>query len=161
MCFKKKQEEVEKAQRDDYGTIVSLMEIYQEEWIYRDTSFWSHAFKFFYASLVVTLLPQIAEVVHQNALDKIGIDKKWYPIAGLVLAVLFILMALQDAKRAKAAYLSYDRVMRALPNNWGRKTLTEISLKCVGKIYNIRLGLFACWIMFGGLVALGIISLSS
>lgn len=44
---------------EEYATTISLLNIYLEEWRLRDQLIWSQMYRFFYAILIIILLPNL------------------------------------------------------------------------------------------------------
>ncbi len=129
----------------DFDQIISAMNVYQDEWIYRDSMFWKHAFAFFYASIIVTLLPNLSSIGLDITAMKI--PACIYPVIGAFIAGLFIYLACSDAERSKKASDSYKKVMNMLPEKFQRETIDKAQ-------YNKRSGFIMAWIMFAGLMIL-------
>lgn len=45
----------------DEDMIIDLLNIYLQEYIHRDNLMWSQTYKFFFASLIIMLLPNLTE----------------------------------------------------------------------------------------------------
>ena len=141
------------AEKDNFAAMMTLMRMYQDEWIYRDTSFWKHVFTFFYASLFVTLLPSIIVIkAGKDSFSNVGIPPWLFPIVGILIAVVFIFLAVQDGERSNAARLSYQKVMKQLPDKWQREPVPDMA--------QIRVGVRMCWCMFAGLLLLALVALA-
>ncbi len=140
------------AECSSFSDIISLIHLYQEEWIYRDTMFWKHAFKLFYASLIVTLLPFLTETLNIKIMQ---ISYTCYPIVGLIIAFVFLFFFLSDATRSKAAFDSYNKIMDQLPEHIKRRQIKDVGSK-YEKFFSGRIGIVICCIMFAGLLILSL-----
>lgn len=110
--------EKQKHQKLNKDQIIALMEIYLSEWQHRDSMLWQQVFKYFYVTLIVIILPNIAEFL-KIALPPI--NKKLFPIIGIFILYVGIGYAL----RLKAIGLTYTRMMQLL----GNKKYKRISIR--------------------------------
>lgn len=104
----------QKHQKLNKDQIIALMEIYLSEW--------QQVFKYFYVTLIVIILPNIAEFL-KIALPPI--NKKLFPIIGIFMAVMFLCVGIGYALRLKAIGLTYTRMMQLL----GNKKYERISIR--------------------------------
>lgn len=51
---------------EEYATTISLLNIYLEEWRLRDQLIWSQMYRFFYAILIIILLPNLDFYLKSN-----------------------------------------------------------------------------------------------
>lgn len=93
--------------------IIALMSVYLSEWEHRDELLWTQVFKYFYATIIVTVLPNIATFVGIE-LPKINI--KLFPIIGMVMALVFLYVGLGYAIRLRASSRTYEKIMKLLGN---------------------------------------------
>ncbi len=114
--------EKQKHQKLNKDQIITLMEIYLSEWQHRDSMLWQQVFKYFYVTLIVIILPNIAEFL-KIALPPI--NKKLFPIIGIFMAVMFLYVGIGYALRLKAIGLTYTRMMQLL----GNKKYKRISIR--------------------------------
>lgn len=114
--------DVEKTDTLYKDQIISLMEIYLNEWEHRDSLLWKQAFKFFYANLVVTVLPSIAEFV---GISLPPINKKVFPIIGIIMSMVFLYIGIGYAIRLRASSRTYENTMKLL----GDEKYCRVSIK--------------------------------
>lgn len=101
--------------------IISLMGVYLTEWCHRDEVLWQQVFKYFYATLIITVLPNISEFVGIELPD---IGRKVFPVIGIAMDIGFLVVGLGYVIRLRASSLSYERVMNLLK----REDLRRISI---------------------------------
>lgn len=140
----------------DYDTTISLLNVYLAEWIHRDQIIWSQIFKFFYAILIIILLPNLA-LHFELVLPNLPI---WiFRIIGLFLSFLFLYISLGYAIRLHAIGDTYRDIMKTLPVEYQRKSIEYIKFKnkSIGKIFMPRIGYTICLALFFVLFSLSII----
>lgn len=131
--------------------IFKAMNIYLTEWIHRDKHMWSQTYKFFFASLVVMLLPNltnklgfvIPEILHKHNI---------FPILGLCLSVVFFYVSIGHAKRLRAIGKTYDKLIHKLPKDLQRISIWELK---EFKLVNYTMGYVVPIAMFLSLIAIG------
>jgi hypothetical protein len=102
--------------------IIALMDVYLNEWMHRDELLWSQVFRFFYATLIVTVLPNIATFVGITLPE---INSKIFPILGMLMALVFLYVGLGYGMRMGASSLTYEKMINML----GNEELERISIK--------------------------------
>lgn len=78
---------------------LNLMNIYLSEWEHRDTLFWSQIFKYFYATLVVLFLPNIASYIQVNLPSFPAIT---FPVVAFIMSLVFLYVSIGYSKRLEA-----------------------------------------------------------
>ena len=126
---------------------VNLMNVYLQEWMHRDDLFWKQVFKFFYAILIVILLPQISNFI------KVDIsfikNKAVFPIIGIVFSFLFLYIGLAYAYRLDASGKSYQKVMMLLKNEeLMRISINDSRFFPNGKLFNPRISKMMVIVLF-------------
>ena len=121
-------------------TKIAFLKLYQEEWMHRDKIFWEHAFKLFYASLIVILFPNLTKEFN---LQLGWVPAELFPTVGMIIAFFFLCLFLADAKRSKAAYESYQKIMDTFPERFRRIKISELdnysgSTKTAGDINAVK-----------------------
>ena len=116
--------EAEKLNTDQ---IISLMEIYLTEWAHRDELLWTQVFQYFYATLIVIVLPNIAAFI---GIVLPQINTKLFPIIGMVMALVFLYVGLGYAIRLRASSRTYEKMMGLL----GSEEYARISIRDKSKI---------------------------
>ena len=76
---------------------IAAMEVYIQEYIHRDTHMWNLSLKFYFASLIITLLPLLNIIELPISLKT---HKIIFPIVGIILAFLFLYIAFHPQRRA-------------------------------------------------------------
>ena len=128
------------------------MEIYLNEYIHRDTHMWSQTYRFFFAALIVMLLPNLTERVGITIPEKFSLYTKIFPIMGIILSVVFLHVALLLAKRFAAISKTYSNLINQLPEELRRISIKDMPIKLLNYSPNYLL-LFS---MFLVLLTLGI-----
>lgn len=109
--------------------IIALMNVYLNEWIHRDELFWKQCFKFFYANLIVIVLPNIAQFLQ---IDLPNISTKFFPIVGIIIAFVFLYVEIGYLVRVKAISDTYVELMSFL----GKEEYKRISIRDRNKMPN-------------------------
>ena len=89
-----KQEEQKNGQEwapKDTQELLTLMSIYLDEWKHRDSILWKQTFTFFWATLIVMLLPFAAKYLQINIPDKL--PQFLFPLIGIIMSFLFIIIS--------------------------------------------------------------------
>ena len=134
--------------------IISLMDIYLDEWKHRDSLLWSQVFKLFYANLIVIILPHLANYLD---ISLPPINGKLFSIIGILLAFVFLYIALGYAKRLNASSQTYTNVMKLLKSeNAQRIPLDKIKH---GKLFKPSIAIVLVYTMFFALEAIAVILL--
>lgn len=107
--------------------IIALMGVYLSEWEHRDELLWTQVFRYFYATLIVIVLPNVAVFIGIE-LPKINI--KLFPIMGMVMALIFLYVGLGYAIRLRASSRTYEKMMKLL----GNEEYERVSIKDKSKI---------------------------
>lgn len=134
----------------DTDQLLELMQIYLSEWTYRDSILWKQVFTLFFAALVVIILPFAGAawgVDFNNTLPM------WvFPIVGLILTVVFLVIGRGYCLRLEAIGKSYNGLIEMLPESYKRRKLSEISSK--ENIFIKPLSNFLVYTMFVALLIL-------
>lgn len=120
-------EKVYESQALDNDQIIALMSVYLSEWEHRDELLWTQVFRYFYATLIVTVLPNIAAFV---GIELPEINIKLFPIIGMVMALVFLYVGLGYAIRLRASSRTYEKIMKLL----GSEEYERISIRDKKKI---------------------------
>lgn len=140
----------------DYDTTISLLNVYLAEWIQRDQIIWSQIFKFFYAILIIILLPNLA--LHFNlVLPNLPIFI--FRVIGLFLSLIFLYISLGYAIRLQAISDTYRDIIKTFPAEYQRKSIIDIKFKnkSIGKFFMPRIGYIICLALFLILFSLSVI----
>lgn len=107
--------------------IIALMSVYLSEWEHRDELLWTQVFRYFYATLIVIILPNAATFI---GIDLPQINIKLFPIIGMLMALIFLYVGLGYAIRLRASSRTYEKIMGLI----GDKEYERISIKDKSKI---------------------------
>ncbi len=130
-----------------------LMDIYLSEWMHRDELLWVQVYKYFYATLIVLFLPNVADFL------KIELPKLptvLFPIAALVLSFLFLYVTIGYTKRLEAIGKTYQNIIDLLPPSLRRIPLEDPEIKH-GKFFNYKMSVIVCLLLFLGLAVLSVL----
>ena len=130
--------------------LLHLMDIYLSEWQHRDSLLWKQIFTYFFATLIVMILP-FADIAGFSLGDTVP---QWiFPVVGLMMTVAFFVVGKAYAVRLTATGMAYGRLIDKLPKEYRRVKLEEINPH---SIVNARMAYFIVYIMSVLLVGLGI-----
>lgn len=133
--------------------VLELMNIYLSEWEQRDELLWQQVFKFFYATLIVSLLPNLAS---HFQIDLSGFPEILFPIVALFLSVVSIYMSIGYSKRLEASGKTYQKLIDLLPNELRRISISDPNIK-YGKFFKYRMSITVSSLMFFALACLSIV----
>ncbi len=146
----------EKIQEDRYPVrttddLLKLMEIYLMEWTHRDSFLWKQVFKYFFAVLIVILLP----FVDVWGIDFGGILPSFiFPLFGVLLSLIFLLVGRGHITRLSSIGKVYRHIIQQLPPEYRRDSLNHICPK--NFISNRPMAPLLVYTMFGLLFAFGV-----
>lgn len=135
--------------------LLEALNIYLQEYIYRNTHMWNQNFRFFFASLIILFLPNLTEGFGITIPD-IFLENSWiFPVMGIFLAMIFLYVSLSLAKRFRAISITYNRILDMLPTELRRTSIKDMPIKFINPthIYLIPI------LMFTTLIVLGILML--
>lgn len=132
----------------DYDTTISLLNLYLNEWIRRDQILWSQIFKFFYAILIIILLPNLA--LHFDLVLPNNFPILIFRLIGFFLSFLFLYIALGYTIRLQAIGDTYSEIIKTLPLEYQRISIKDIKFKnkSIGKFFKPRLGYVLSFVLF-------------
>lgn len=108
----------------DIGDIIHVMDVYRAEGEHRETILWRQNFKFFYASLITTFLPNLSQRFELGVLS--GLPQIVFPICGLLLAFVFLFVSLGCIARLNMINNTYKKVIALLPKAFERESNANI-----------------------------------
>lgn len=140
----------------DYDTTISLLNVYFMEWSHRDQLLWSQTFKFYYATLIVILLPNVSGLFQ---MDLPPMSKLIYRLIGLLLSIVFLYVSLGYATRLHLISESYRLILKKLPIEFQQKNFNDLTYKSIniGKIFKPRLGYIISIALFLSLFLLSLL----
>lgn len=133
---------LENIQADD---LINLMNVYLSEWNHRDEMLWSQVFRYFYVTVAAIFLPNIAGFLGIVLPEKL--PNIIFPIAGLVLSLVFLYVSIGYAKRLEAVGKIYKKLISYLPKDLQRYTLLDPEIK-FGKFFHRPMSIILCVLMF-------------
>lgn len=141
----------------DIDQTIALMEIYLSEWEHRDELLWTQIFRFFYANLIVTVLPYIAEFLE---IKLPPINSKLFPIIGMIMAVVFLYVGISYAIRLKASSDTYVKLMKKLGDEeLERNSIKDKKKYKLGFIFSLPMAQVLVIAMFIALESIAIVLL--
>lgn len=140
----------------DYDTTISLLNIYFSEWHHRSQTLWSQTFKFYYAVLIIILLPNITSYF-QIVLPKL--PAIFFRIIGLFLSFIFLYISLGYAIRLHCIGVTYQNIISKLPYEYQREKIKNLKYKNIywGKPFSLNLSYIICITLFLSLLILSIL----
>lgn len=126
--------------------LLMLMDIYLTEWRHRDSLLWKQVFVYFYAIVIIIILPFV---------DVLGVGfedilPRWiFSATGIILSFIFLIVSKGYADRLKSIGDTYNRLIKMLPVQFRRNEIKS----------NMRLSYFITYIMFGLLIIISTITL--
>lgn len=105
--------------KEDYFKLLSQ---YYEELKHRDTLFWKQVFAYFYATLIVGIVPFI-EPLGLHLPD--SFPRIIFPITGLVMSFCFLFISFAYAERLACIGKTYSDLLGMLPNEMQRISIEQ------------------------------------
>lgn len=106
----------------DYNTTISLLNVYFSEWSHRDQMMYAQMFKFFYAILVIILVPNL---INYFQIDLHSLPNFTFRLIGLLLSFMFLYFNLGNALRFKAIGDTYQAIINELPEKYRRISIKQ------------------------------------
>jgi ABC-type cobalt transport system substrate-binding protein len=124
--------------------IIALMDVYLSELTHRDQLFYIQAFRYFYAVIVVILLPYIPFITPLLENNLFSIHKLVFHIGGLIMTLIFGYVLWGYAIRLKASTDTYKKTYEKLPKEYWRLAVKDLPGKNnknlhYGKLSNVRM----------------------
>jgi hypothetical protein len=132
-----------------YDSLVLLIGVYLDEWMHRDTLLWQQVFKHFYATLIITLLPNAS--IGQFQLQLPDLSSFVFRIVGLLMSFFFLYVSIGYSKRLEATSNTIRDLIAKLPSEFQRMKLDDSKI-FLGKYFKPRLTEIICIFMFLSLV---------
>lgn len=133
--------------------LLRLIEFYHTDWMHRDSFLWKQVFKYFFATLIVIIIPFTDNWI----LNFEGIIPKWiFPSVGIVLSCIFFIVGRGHVARLRASGKKYNDLFEMLPKDFRRITLDEIHK---APISNRSLAPILVYTMFFILITLSVVFL--
>lgn len=116
----------------DVAEHLQLLSVYQEELKFRDDMLWKQTYRFFYATLIVTLLPNIPGLIDLN---NVPFSNKLFPVLGIVMSIFFGLLTKIYGSKLKASVSTYNKMLDALPEQYHRTSLDDFLRGALSKLW--------------------------
>ncbi len=143
------------ANKLDNDQIIALMGVYLDEWNHRDELLWTQVFRYFYATLIVIILPNIAEFV---GIELPEINTKIFPIIGIAMGIVFLYVGLGYALRLQASGKTYQKIMKLLSNeDYERISIRDKSKMKFGFLFAAPMSVVLVVTMFIALLAVAFV----
>jgi hypothetical protein len=107
--------------------IIALMDVYLTELNHRDNGLFIKAFRYFYAVIVVILLPYIPSITPILENNLFLNYKLFFHICGFIMSLIFGYVLWGYVFRQKAISLTYEKTYEKLPKEYQRISLNELS----------------------------------
>lgn len=105
--------------------VIALLSIYNDEWCYRDDSVWKHTFKYFFATIIMMMMPNIAGYFNLN----LNLPAIIFRLIGLAIAIFSFYVGIAYAIRLEASGDTYRRILSYLPAEYRRTSINAIKKK--------------------------------
>ena len=136
--------------------LLYLMDIYLTEWRHRDSWLWKQMYTFFFAGVVVNILP-FTSIWN---IDFTGIIPKWiFPSVGILISIFFIIISGAYTIRVTTVGKTYKNLIKMLPHDLQRIDITDLGDKRIYKILNYPMAKILPEVMMVTLMALSVIML--
>ena len=132
---------------------LSLLDIYLSEWSHRSEVMWRQVFYYFYATMIVLFLPNLAAFIGIVLPD---FPELLFPLLGLVLSFAFLYISLGLALRIDASVRSYNKLIKLLPVELQKITVESSEIK-YGKFFSRRMSISICFILFFCLISMSVV----
>ncbi|SCI44655.1 hypothetical protein [Romboutsia sp. 1001713B170207_170306_H8] len=106
--------------------LIQLLNVYENEWMHRDTILWSNTIKLFLAGLIVTILPYTAELY--NLRIPTTINMKIFPIIGIVFSVILFFISGAYASRLTAIGNTIRDIISMLEYRYQRQSVLDLKI---------------------------------
>jgi len=117
--------------------VIALLDVYLKEWMHRDQLMWTQLFRYFYASLIVIVLPNIPKV---STFYILSVPVSLFHWLGFFMSVAFLYISLAFAKRVEAVGNTYRKIYENLDSKYHRDKLKDLPFcdKCINKCLIIK-----------------------
>lgn len=132
--------------------IINLMSVYLDEWKHRDLSFWTQTYRYFYATLIVILLPNIGSIFEIRLAFSVG--DKIFPLVGIFMSIFFMYFSVVSGIKSTLASNAYRQLISYIPKDYREKCVAE---QRHGKYYNIKMAIALPIFMFSVLIVISLI----
>ena len=95
--------------KSDDAFLVGFMSVYLEEWKHRDSVMWAQVFRFYLATLSVSLLPYTDLINQHNLFSKGSLH-----IVGIVMSICFLYISIAYGSRLYVISKTYKEIIRKL-----------------------------------------------
>ena len=113
---------------------------------------WSQVYKLFYATLVVSLLPNIPNLIEFD----ISVPILAVRILGIVMSLVFLYVSLGYSKCLEAITETYNATIKKLPSGYQRTPMRTLK---AGAFFMPRTSYIVIYLMFTALLSINIILL--
>lgn len=140
----------------EYDSTISLLGVYFSEWHHRSQTLWSQTFKFYYAVLIIILLPNLVDYFQLHIPN---LPIVIFRIIGLFFSFIFLYISIGYVIRLQSIGITYQNIINKLPEEYRREKIKNITIKNihVGKIFSLNLSYIICFTLFLSLFFLSII----
>ena len=130
---------------------IALLDVYLNEFIFRDDLLWAQTFKLFYATIIVMLLPNITEFLNVSlpALPTI-----LFRAVGGIMSLAFLYVAIGYGKRLEASTKTYNKTLEMLDAEYQRIKIKDLKH---GKFFTWRTSYIVIFQMFFSLIVMDIL----
>jgi hypothetical protein len=134
--------------------IIALMDVYLSELNRRDQSFFMQAFRYFYAVIVVILLPYLPFITPLLQNNPFSFYKLIFHISGFIMTLIFGYVLWGYAIRFYSSAKTYQATYEKLDQEYWRKELKDIRF---GKYFTTKMIYIVVATMFLSLLGINIL----
>jgi len=146
--------EIEPAEKDfSIDEKISLLSVYWSEFTHRDSILWSQGFKFYFAALIIMLLPNISKMFE---IDISAVPRLAFRILGAILSIAFLYVILGYAKRLEAISKTYNEMLKTLPEQYRRISIRDRRIR-FGRFFQGSLAVILSVLLFFSLISVAIL----
>ena len=132
---------------------LNLMEIYLSEWSHRSEVMWRQVFYYFYATIVVLFLPNLADFIGIELPD---FPALLFPLVALFLSFAFLYISLGLAKRIDASVKTYNKLVDLLPVELQKITVESPEIH-YGRFFKRRMSITICFLLSFCLISMSLV----
>jgi hypothetical protein len=125
----------------EYQELIDLLGIYLNNFIHRDQILWSQTLKFFYAIIVVILLPNVSEIM---GLSMPSLPSMAFRLIGIVMSFIFLYVGLAYCARMNGATDAFFNI--------NAKLCKSHQIEGIKRLYKPRLSNLIVSVMFSALL---------
>lgn len=108
----------ENQQQLNYEELISLLQVYESEFEYRDKTLYSRMYNLFYISLIIMICPFIS--IGGKNLQLHNLQPTFFIIIGMLCETLSFFISIIHADRLRKSSITYNNIINMLPTEYRR-----------------------------------------